>query len=275
MEVSMKRWLITVLVFALCSSVVRADVTVVSTTTIEGGMAAMGGANMTPTMTSRVKGMKMRMDMEMGPNINLSSITDLTAKQVILLRHDEKTATIVTTAAPAEKPPVNATLNATVTPTGKTQVIDGIKCDEYAFTTSMNMGDLTGPQMPPEAAAMMKDLKVNMVGSLWVAKEVPGAAEYIAFTKAASTSDMAAAAAGAAGLNIPGLDKMMKAMSNVDGMAYLTEMNMTIEGTGQMADMMKQMGAMKITTRVTSVKSDPVADDQFQIPAGYTTVKQF
>jgi hypothetical protein len=66
----------------------------------------------------------------------------------------------------------------------------------------------------------------------------------------------------------------MKAMSNVDGMAILTEMNMTIEGTGQMADMMKQMGAMKITTRVTSVKSDPVPDDQFQIPAGYTTVKQ-
>ena len=30
-------------------------------------------------------------------------------------------------------------------------------------------------------------------------------------------------------------------------MAYLTEMKMTIEGTGQMAEMMRQMGAMKIT----------------------------
>jgi hypothetical protein len=205
----MKRWLITVLAFALCSAVVRADVTVVSTTTIEGGMAAMGGPAMTPKMTSRVKGMKMRMDMEMSPNSSLlSTITDLTAKQVITLHHDQKTATIVTTAAPAEKPPADSpALNATVTPTGKSQVIDGIKCDEYAFTTSMNMGDITGPQMPPEAAAMMKDLKINMVGSLWVAKEVPGAAEYIAFTRAASTSDMAAAAAGSAGLNIPGLTR--------------------------------------------------------------------
>ena len=31
---------------------------------------------------------------------------------------------------------------------------------------------------------------------------------------------------------------------------------------------------MKITTKVTSVKTDPVPDDQFQIPAGYTTIKQ-
>jgi hypothetical protein len=273
----MKRWATTVLVFGLCSAAVRADVTIVQTTTIEGGMAAMTGGGMSPKMTARVKGMKMRNDIEVGPNL-MSTILDLTSKEMILLRHDQKTATVTSSATAAAKPPVDITLpkiESSVTPTGKSQVIDGIKCDEYAFTTALNMGEMTGPQMPPEAAAMMKDMRMNMVGSMWVAKEVPaGADEYVKFMKSAASSDMAAMAMGASGVNIPGMDKMMKAMSSVEGMPYLTEMTMTIEGTGQIADMMKQMGAMKITTKVTSVKTDPVPDDQFQIPAGYTTIKQ-
>jgi hypothetical protein len=40
-----------------------------------------------------------------------------------------------------------------------------------------------------------------------------------------------------------------------------------------MADMMRQMGAMKITTRTTSVKTDAVSDDLFKVPEGYTVTK--
>ena len=271
----MKRWLTTIVVVALCSVAVRADVTVVQTTTIEGGMAAMAGNSVTPKITARVKGRKMRNDVEVGPNL-MSTILDLASKELIILRHDQKTATVTSPGA-AAKPPADVKISVAdskVAPTGKSQVIEGIKCDEYAFTTSMSMGEMTGAQAPAEAAAMMKDMRMNMSGSMWVAKDVPpAAAEYVAFMKAASSSDMAAITAGA-GVNIPGLDKMMKAMSSVDGMPYLTEMTITIDGTGQIADMMKQMGAMKITTRVTSIKADPIADDQFQIPAGYTTIKQ-
>jgi len=114
---------------------------------------------------------------------------------------------------------------------------------------------------------MMKDVRMNMVARCGGEGSPAGAAEYVSFMKAASASDMAAILAGASGVNMPGMDKMMKAMSTVDGMPYLTEMTLTIEGTGQIADMMKQLGAMKITTKVTSVKTDPVPDDQFQIPA--------
>jgi hypothetical protein len=278
MEVSMKRWLATVLVFAVSSAVVRADITIVQTTTIEGGMAAMGGANPSPRMTNRIKGLKSRNDVEM-PNTNASTITDLTTKQVIMLRHDQKTAQFLAGAPSAPvttttAPSISVNADASVTPTGKSQVIDGIKCDEYAFTSSMSMADVTGSQMPPEAAAMMKDLTMTMNGSMWVAKDVPGIAEYVAFQKALGSSNLSSALMGATGVSIPGMDKMMKAMGSVNGMAYLTEMTMTIEGSGQMADMMKQMGAMKITTKVTSVNSDPLADDLFQVPAGYTVVKQ-
>jgi hypothetical protein len=271
----MKRWLATVVVFAVCSAVVRADVTIVQTTTVEGGIAAMGGTNMSPKITNRVKGMKARSDMEM-PNVNASSITDVATKQLIVLRHDQKTAQVLSGPAAASTAPAATTtvkLDASVTPTGKSQVIDGIKCDEYTFATTMALGEMTGQQMPPEAAEMLKDLSMVMKGSVWVAKDVPGAAEYIAFQKAMARADMASSAMKVSGVNIPGMDKMMKAMAGIDGMAYMTVMDLTIEGSGQMADMMKQMGPMKITTRTTSIKTDALGDDLFKVPEGYTIVK--
>jgi hypothetical protein len=73
-------------------------------------------------------------------------------------------------------------------------------------------------------------------------------------------------------MKMPGMDKMMKAISSMNGMTYLTEMSMTVEGSGQMADMMKQAGPMKITVKVTSVKTDAIADDQFTVPADYKVV---
>ena len=51
-------------------------------------------------------------------------------------------------------------------------------------------------------------------------------------------------------------------------------MTIKIEGTGQMAEMMKQMGPMKVTTKVSSITTDPISDDLFKVPEGYTVVKQ-
>lgn len=276
----MKRWIATLAAVALCSSVLRADVTVVQTTSVEGGMAAaVPGANNSSKMTVYVKGMKSRSEMSGGP-ISLITIVDVDTKQVIVLRPDQKTATVMS----VMKPPAAATgttmtipagaIDATMKATGKSQVIDGVKTDEFAFTTAMDLSAFSGGQMPPEAAAMLQGLKMNVAGSLWVAKEVPGAAEYATFQKAAAASEMSAAAMGAAGISMPGMDKMLKAMGSIDGLAYLSEMTMSVEGTGQVADMMKQMGAMKIITKVSSVTAEPISDDLFKVPEGYTVVKQ-
>jgi hypothetical protein len=279
----MKRWLTTFVAVALCSAVLRADVTVVTTTSIEGGMAAMapGGAPPATKMTVRVKGMKSRTEMAVGP-MAVVTIVDVATKQIIILRPDQKTATVTSMVKPATTTtttePATTTgsvsIDASITPTGKSQVIDGVKCDEFSFTTTMDMAGLGGAQAPPEAAAVLQGLKMKMTGSLWVAKDMPGAAEFVAYQKAAASSDMAAAAATAAGISMPGMEKMAKAMSSIDGVAYLTEMNMTVEGTGQMAEMMKGMGPMKVTTKTTSMNQDPISDDLFKVPEGYTVVKQ-
>jgi hypothetical protein len=276
----MKRWLTTILAFACFSAIVRADVTVVQTTTIEGGMAQMSG-NMPPTtMTTRIKGLKSRTDIDGGP-IQVGAIADVAAKQVIVLNAQQKTATIASPTAPpgvaAAAEAVAAATDSSITPTGRSQVIDGVKCVEYKLNTSVNMSEIAagaGGGMPPEAAAMMQGMKMVMTGSIWVAKDVPGAGDYFAFQKAVAAAGMGGLMGRASGMNMPGMEKMTKAMGALDGMSYLTEIVMNVEGTGQMADMMKQMGAMKITTRTTSVKTDALGDDLFKVPEGYTIVKQ-
>lgn len=274
----MKRWFATLLVFAACSAVVRADITFVQTTTIEGGPPAAGQIPSTK-ITTMIKGLKSRTDMEL-PTGAMSTIVDLSTKQIIILNHAQKTAQMSGTAAgttsTAAAPSVTGTMkmDGSVTPTGKSQVIDGFKCDEFLFTTTMNMSEISGPGMPPEAAAMMKDLTLLMKGSMWVTKDAPGSAEYLAYQKALSSADLTAATMGATGISMPGMDKLTKAMASVNGLAYVNEMSMSVQGAGQIADMMKQvMGAMKISMKTSSVTTEPISDALLKIPEGYTVIK--
>jgi hypothetical protein len=281
----MKRWSATLLVFAVCSAVVHADVTTVTKTTVEGGAAAaMASAGVTPpTITTRIKGGKSRTDLDMGSSgpvaASISTITDVAAKQVVIIDHNQKTARI---SGPGSKPAPSPDgssgtmkVDGSVKPTGKSQTIDGLKCDEYAFTTSLSISEFGGGQMPAEAAEMMKDVVMVMKGSVWVAKDAPGIAEYRAYQKAMSSAELASVAMGASGLNMPGAEKLAKAMQDIDGIAVLTEVGMTISGgNGQMAEMMKQMmGDMKITTKVLSIKTDAIGDDAFKVPEGYQVIK--
>ena len=40
-----------------------------------------------------------------------------------------------------------------------------------------------------------------------------------------------------------------------------------------MVDMMRQMGAMRVTSKATSIRTDAVSEDLFKVPEGYTIVK--
>jgi hypothetical protein len=272
----MNRWIGSFAVVLLCSAVLHADVTVTTTTTIEGGLAALMGGS-TPKTVMRIKGTQARADMDaMGRTV--SSLMDLNKKEMTLLRPDDKTAQVITTVTPdkpgtptAKMPQVDGTFAAT----GRSQTIDGLKCDEYAFTMTVAMSELTsGQQMPPQGAEMVKDLKMVMTGSMWAAKSAPGAAEYQAFQKAAIEANLGVILAGGVpGGPSNGLDRVMKQFTGAEGIPYLTEVNMTLEGAGPTADMMKQMGAMKVTSRVTAISTDPIAADLFVVPPDYKLIK--
>jgi hypothetical protein len=205
-------------------------------------------------------------------------LMDVDARQTIVLRPDQKTAQVLDLGAPlvpggAEMPMPK--IETSLKPTGQKRSIDGAACEEYAISIRMDMAPMAAGRgdMPPEAAAMLKDFRVTMAGSAWVARSVPGAAEYAAFQ--AATAKIAAGAMSAArGSGLPpGLDRLLTGFSDAPGIPYLTEMVMSMEG-GQMADVMKQMGQMKITTRVTAVSTEPLSDDLFKVPEGYTVVSK-
>ena len=206
----------------------------------------------------------------------MSVITDLVTKQVITLMPNTKTA-MVTTAdsvaaggAPIAMPKIDTSLK----PTGKSQTIEGVVCDEHTFTMVMDMASMAGAQMPPEAAEMLKGVKMAMNGSIWVAKSAPGVAEIMAFNKAALSSGLARGGerheAGPAG----GMDQLMNAAASAPGIPYLTEMTMEMQGEGPMVEAMKQMGAMKMIQKVSSVSTETIPDAMFQLPEGYTIEKK-
>jgi hypothetical protein len=269
----MKRWLATAGIAALCIAPLRADVTINQTTTIEGGMAAaMQGA--TPKMVMRIKGTKMRTDMEVMGQTNVI-IVDVVTKQTTVLDAATKTAHVMSAQTiPADIADAVSKLDVSFKATGQSRTIEGAQCEEHTFTVKMNMGDMAaGGQMPPEAAAMMKDVHLTVNGSTWIAKSGPGTADYLSLQKAAIAANMSGAMTGL-GQQKGGLDKMLSAAANAPGLPYLSEITTTISGSGPMVQMMQQMGAMKITQKVTSVSTDAIPDDMFTVPADYKVEKK-
>lgn len=274
----MTKWIATVALLTLAYVPLRADITLVQTMTMEGAAAAMMQGGKMPKTVVRIKGMKSRSDIEiMGQT--MSAIGDLAAKQVILLDSAKKTARIITPDAVAAgaKGLTMPDMDVSLKPTGKSQVIEGQSCDEHAFTMKIDMGSMMGggaEGMPPEAAAAMQGVMMVMDGSIWMAKSAPGAEEYAAYSKAAVSANLLGALSGMKPGQSNGIDKLMAATASVVGIPYLTEINMTFEGSGPMVAAMAQMGPMKMIQRVSSVSTEPITDDNFKLPEGYTIEKQ-
>jgi hypothetical protein len=266
----MKRWVATITIAALCGTSLLADVTITSTTSMEGGTAAMMGG-MTPKSVTRIKGNKARTDIDVSGQM-VATLMDLQKKEIYMLRPDQKTAQLLNpTTLDVAMPKVEASYK----PTGQKKTIEGAECDEYTFTVSMDMSQMgPGGKVAPEAAEMMKGLKMVISGSTWIAKSGPGVSEYVAFQKAAAAANLGAfASGGVPGMQTGGLEQVMKAMADAPGVPYLTEATMSMTGSGPIVEMMKQLGAMKITNRVNSITADPIPDDMLIVPADYKVIK--
>lgn len=273
----MRKLVVTAALIAVALVPLRADLTFVQTMTMEGPMAAMAGGQL-PTITMRIKGTKARSDIEM-PKMNIISIADVAEKTVIILNAQTKIAQVITpeSAISGAKVQMPSLDDVSFKPTGKTQTIDSQLCEEHEFSMTLNMAEMAAAgqgQMPPEAAEMMKDVRMVMNGAIWLAKNAPGVQEYTAYMKSAMASGAFAALSGMKPGQSGGMDKLMAAASSAPGLPYLTEITMRMEGTGPMVEAMNQMGPMKMIQKMSSVSTDPISDDLFKIPEGYTIEKK-
>ena len=103
-------------------------------------------------------------------------------------------------------------------------------------------------------------------------KNAPGTADYVRFYKAAADkgwifSDPRAAKAQ------PGQAKataeMYNKLAELGGIAYETDMQIKLGGSGPMAGLLARMGNVTMNMLIDSVETGAVADDLFMPPAGY------
>jgi hypothetical protein len=274
----MTRWVATLTLSALCLAPLHADVKVVQTLTMEGALAGtVGAGGAMPTLTMRVKGMKARFDMELQGK-TATSIADLATKQVIFLDATTKKATYFTGDAQkaGEVAAALAKIDFNFKPTSQKKKIEGVDADEYGYAVSINLMELMPQQqqMSPEAAEALKDLRIMGKGSLWVAQKGPGASEFTAFMKAALDANVLGPLLGGGAATANGFDRFLKAAASAPGLPYLHEVTMTVEGTSPVVGMLQAMGPLKLVQKTTAVSTEPLSDDLFKIPEGYTVEKK-
>jgi len=309
-EGRMKRWPVTLLVVGVCSAVVHADVTIVQKMTLEGGAVAVmpGSGTASPIVTTRIKGKMGRTDVDTGAAgpvaANMSTIVDAATGQVIVLDHNRKTARLAPAGAKALAPPPLVSANGASTlmtrvggvkPTGKSQTIDGLTCDEYAVTASANIVDIAGVREIPAVTAArqrrdervigpdlgyagyveegMNDVAMVIKGSVWTSRQAPGAAEYREYQKALASAGLPLVTLGGSGLNMVASDKAIKAMQRIDGLPVLTVLGLSLEARGAVTDVKQTMVDTRMITKLLSVTTDAIGDEVFKVPDGYQIIK--
>jgi hypothetical protein len=221
--------------------------------TIKMAMSTVGGpAPMEMTSVTSIKGMKMRSDVKvMGQD--MSMFVDVTTKQQLMVNNATKEVQDMG-AVMANMPMSLGEVTVSVKPNGQTKEVLGRTCAGFTALISMPM------------TVMDETLSMTMSGTVWIAKDAPGAAEYQAFTKAAAAAGLMSGAF-AQGPQAKGLSQMQAAFAE-NGIPLEQEMQISITGSGQMAQMMAQSGAgdMKMTMKATSISVDPIPAETFAVP---------
>ena len=246
----------------LCCAVASpalADVTLKS----KGGATGMVGA-MAGDMTQYIKGLKIRIDQTSGKGRQTTSIIDMGSKQMIVLNHDTKEAEVIdmtSIGASLEKAGVSD-ITTSITPTTQTRQIAGQTCTVYDLKIAV--------PMPIAKTAMT----MVMSGPQCLVKNGPGQADFQAFYRAAAEKGGFLDANQAKGRpeTAKAMVDMYRKMAEL-GVPFSTEMKMSVEGAGPMADMMKKMDNT-ITTEVTSVSTATIDPTMFDVPAGYKVSKR-
>lgn len=244
----MKRVVLTGIV-CLCPLLVvpaRADVTV--------KLVTKGPMGDSPTV-NYIKGTRMRSETSFGDR-QMISIVDAATRQMVVL--DPQTREAVTydltkisdemrrTAKPEDT-------KVSLTPTGETKELLGRKCDGYTLTLTMSVNMGGAPA------------RVTIGGPVWLAKDAPGSKDWTNFFKTAGESGLFFGGGPAGGPQAQSQALMYKAFAETGGIPYQQEIRVKAEGGPKPGQ-----PEPTVTMTVTAVSTEPIPDDMFQVPAGYT-----
>ncbi len=247
----MKRLLLLSIVCLFAAAPALADVTLTTNTSINVGPIATTGVT-----TTLLKGTKFRSDGKvMGQD--LSILFDPATKQMLMLNHVTKEVTaFAPLQAMAGLPVTFGDAHASVKPSGQTKEVLGRVCQGFTLELVMPM-TMSG-----------ETITVKATGPVWVAKDGPGAAEYQAAQKVLAVAGLSMSPFGQ-GPSAKAMAEASKVLADA-GITMEQEIHITMEGTGQMAQVMGQVGDTTMKMTVTAISTDPIPDAKFVVPAGYT-----
>ncbi len=246
-----------VLAFAL-GAAAHADVTMKQTNTGKG--LGMSGET---TSTTYIKGLKMRVDGEVGKKSS-TTIFDVDNQKMYVLDPKKKEAAVWNMATVTQEisQAVSADgMRASIKPNGQKKPIAGHEADGYDMEIVV-----------PATVGGGMQVTIVLTGVTWMAKGAPGAAEYAAFYSGAAEkgwifSDPRAAKGS------PGQAKAMAQMhaefAKIGGVPYESNWDIKPQADGMMGGLMSKMGGLSMITITDSVVVGPLADDLFQVPADY------
>jgi hypothetical protein len=195
-----------------------------------------------------------------------SNIFDLKAREVTVLDHSLRQATLYSTASLREQTEATVDSKAIkldVKPTGRTHILQKWPCAEHILSLAM----------PAEIGG--EKLSFEMEGTLWLARNTPEQKETATLLKLMQDPDFF--------LGIPTLAKtspvqargISEAIRRIAPMGLLCSVDLSLkyEGTGRIAQLSRKM-ASRISLTYDDYSTDPIPKESFEIPAGYRVVRQ-
>ncbi len=195
-------------------------------------------------------------------------IIDIDGRRFVDLDAKKKSATVTTLDSIAEQlQKVGAgTLDAKLTKTAQTKTIAGHTCTVHDINVNL-------PFSPTGNPGDGMDLTMTLDGTVCLATDVPGLADYQAFYRAAADSgfifgDPRSAKSPTGAAQAKAYAALTRKMADA-GMALETRINITAEGTSPMAAMFSRLAKSDITATVTGVETGDLPADAFDVPQGY------
>jgi hypothetical protein len=237
---------------SLAAPAAFADVTVTMTVSMNAGQVSMES-----TAVTAIRKLKARTDTTV-MNQSTSIFVDVEAKQQLMVNHQAREiAPFDLKAMMAAAPVALGEAAVSFKPTGQTKTVLGRSCAGYALeaTVPITIGG--------------ESMTMTVSGTAWVAADGLGVEEFKVYSRAAAAAGLLSSPVAASAPQAGAFADMQKAAAEA-GIPCEQEFRMSVSGSGEIARMMGQMGAMTMSMKVTAISTDPIPDSTFALPEGYT-----
>jgi len=239
-----------------------ADVTVHTHTDGKASILDVTGDGVT-----QIKGSRQRSDTQFKGKTQ-TLIIDIDGRRFVDLDAKKKTATVTTLDSIAEQLQKVGTgaIDAKLTKTPATKQIAGHSCTVHDISVALPFSFTGNP-------GDGMDLTMMLTGTVCLATNVPGLADYQAFYRAAADSgfifgDPRTAKSPTGAAQAKAYAALTRKMAEA-GMALESHVLVDASGSGPMAGMMGKLARSDITTTVTKIETGALAAETFEIPADY------